>query len=53
MFYCYLSGNFIQYNTYSFCLIFDYIININEINTKQIYIHSYVINMKFLFKYYK
>ena len=34
MFYCYLCCNFIHNNTYSFCLIFDYIINNNEINPK-------------------
>ena len=53
MFGCYLCGNFVHDNTYSFCLICDYIINNNEINPKQIYIHSYVINIKFLFKDYK
>ena len=31
---CYLCGNFVHNNTYSLCLICDYIINNNEINPK-------------------
>ena len=48
MFYCYLYGNFVHNNTYSFYLICDYIINNNEINQKQ-NIHIFIFNKNEIF----